>query len=102
VSANLQVASTGKVAAVEALLAERQIGWDEMIFVGDDLPDVPVLRRVGLPIAVANARPEVKAVCQYVTEASGGHGALREVVELLLRARGEWDHAAQHYLGADA
>lgn len=102
VGAVLQVASTGKVAAIEALLAERGLTWDEMLFIGDDLPDVPVLRRVGLPVAVANARPEVKAVCQYVTEASGGHGAVREVVELLLKARGEWEKAASHYLGADA
>ncbi|MEO5800019.1 MAG: HAD hydrolase family protein [Gemmatimonadales bacterium] len=102
VSAVLQVSSTGKVAAVDALLAERGMTWEEMIFIGDDLPDIPVLRRVGLPIAVANARPEVKAVCQYVTQASGGHGALREVVEQLLQARGEWELAAQHYIGADA
>ena len=101
VAAVLQVSSTGKVAAVEALLAERGLTWDEMIFVGDDLPDIPVLRRVGLPIAVANARPEVKAVCQYVTQASGGHGALREVVEQLLQARGEWEQAARHYVGTD-
>ncbi len=102
VSAVLQVTSTGKVAAIEALLAERKLSWDAMIFVGDDLPDIPVLRRVGLPIAVANARPEVKAVCQYVTQAAGGHGALREVVEQLLHARGEWEQAARHYIGAEA
>lgn len=102
VGAVLQVASTGKVAAVEELLHARGFGWDEMLFIGDDLPDVPVLRRAGIAIAVANARPEVKAVCQYTTTASGGHGAVREVVELLLRARGEWDAASAHYLGADA
>lgn len=102
VGAVLQVASTGKVAAVEALLKERGLGWDEMLFIGDDLPDVPVLRRVGVPVAVANARPEVKAACHYVTTTAGGHGAFREVVELLLRSRGEWDTAAQHYLGSQA
>jgi 3-deoxy-D-manno-octulosonate 8-phosphate phosphatase (KDO 8-P phosphatase) len=101
VGAVLQVASTGKVAAIEALLAERGLGWDAMLFIGDDLPDIPVLRRVGMPIAVANARPEVKAMCQYVTQTSGGHGAFREVAEMLLRARGEWEHAARHYLGVD-
>ncbi len=100
VGAVLQVASTGKVAAVDELLAARGITWDEMLFIGDDLPDIPVLRRVGISIAVANARPEVKAVCQYTTKAAGGHGALREVVELLLRSRNEWDAAAEHYLGA--
>ena len=96
----LQVASTAKVAAIETLLAERGLTWDEMLYVGDDLPDIPVLRRVGLPIAVANARPEVKAICRYVTEASGGHGAVREVVDLLLHARGEWEQAARQYVGS--
>ncbi|MEP6589708.1 MAG: HAD hydrolase family protein [Gemmatimonadota bacterium] len=100
VSAVMQVSSTGKVAAVDALLKERGLAWEEMLFLGDDLPDIPVLRRVGLPIAVANARPEVKAVCQFTTTAAGGHGALREVVELLLRARGEWDAASAHYTEA--
>ena len=98
----LQVASTGKVAAIEALLAERRLTWNEMLYVGDDLPDIPVLRRVGLSIAVANARPEVKAICRYVTVAAGGHGALREVIDLLLRARGEWEHAARQYVGSES
>jgi 3-deoxy-D-manno-octulosonate 8-phosphate phosphatase (KDO 8-P phosphatase) len=62
-----------------------------------------VLRRVGLPIAVANAVADVKAVAKYVTRASGGHGAVREVVELLLRARGEWPGILERYFaGADS
>lgn len=101
VGAVLQVASTGKVAAIETLLAERGLTWDEMLYVGDDLPDVPVLRRVGISVAVANARPQVKEICNCVTRAAGGHGAIREVVELLLRARGEYEDAARHYLGSD-
>jgi 3-deoxy-D-manno-octulosonate 8-phosphate phosphatase (KDO 8-P phosphatase) len=60
--------------------------------------DLPVLSRVGLPIAVANAVPEVKAVCAHVTTAAGGHGAVRETVETLLRWRGEWDQALERYL----
>ncbi len=55
------------------------------------------MRRVGLPIAVANAVAEVKAVAQYVTRAPGGHGAVREVVETLLRARGEWAGILERY-----
>jgi 3-deoxy-D-manno-octulosonate 8-phosphate phosphatase (KDO 8-P phosphatase) len=98
----LQVASTAKVAALETLLAKRGLSWDEVLYLGDDLPDVPVLRRVGISVAVANARPEVKAICHYVTQARGGHGALREVIELLLRTRGEYEQAAQHYLGGAA
>jgi YrbI family 3-deoxy-D-manno-octulosonate 8-phosphate phosphatase len=69
-----------------------------MAFVGDDLADLPVLQRVGLPIAVANAREEIKRVARYVTEAPGGHGAVREVIDQLLHARGEWDVAVRNYL----
>jgi 3-deoxy-D-manno-octulosonate 8-phosphate phosphatase (KDO 8-P phosphatase) len=71
-------------------------------FVGDDLADLPVLRRVGLPIAVANAVADVKAVAAYVTRASGGHGAVREVIELLLRARGEWPDILERYFTEQA
>jgi 3-deoxy-D-manno-octulosonate 8-phosphate phosphatase (KDO 8-P phosphatase) len=93
----LQVPGPRKLAELNELLTRRGIGWDEVAFVGDDLADLPVLRRVGLPIAVANAVPDVKAVARYVTLASGGHGAVREVVELLLRARGEWDDILDRY-----
>ena len=94
----IQVRGPAKVPAVEELLAERGLTWDQMAFVGDDLADVPVLERVGLPIAVANARDEVKALCHFVTSAEGGHGAVREVIEALLKARGEWPRAIARYL----
>jgi 3-deoxy-D-manno-octulosonate 8-phosphate phosphatase (KDO 8-P phosphatase) len=94
----LQVPHGAKREHVEAVLAERGLGWEEMAFVGDDLADLPVLERVGLPIAVANAREEVKAVCRHVTRAAGGHGAVREVIDDLLKARGEWDEAKARYL----
>jgi 3-deoxy-D-manno-octulosonate 8-phosphate phosphatase (KDO 8-P phosphatase) len=71
-------------------------------FVGDDLADLPILRRVGLPIAVANAVTEVKQVATYVTQAAGGHGAVREVVETLLRARGEWSDILERYFAEQA
>ena len=64
---------------------------------GDDLADLPVLRQVALPIAVANAVAEVKAAAKVVTTASGGQGAVREVAELLLRARGEWQDILKRY-----
>ena len=75
-----------------ALLQEKGVGWHEVLYMGDDLPDVPVMRRVGIPVSVANGVAEVKAVASYVTGRVGGYGAVREVVELLLKARGEWDH----------
>jgi 3-deoxy-D-manno-octulosonate 8-phosphate phosphatase (KDO 8-P phosphatase) len=93
----LQVAGPEKLPAFAALLERRGIAWEEAAFVGDDLADLQVLRRVGLPIAVANAVAEVKAVASYVTRASGGHGAVREVAEALLRARGMWPDILQRY-----
>jgi len=87
-----------KLPAMERLLAEKGIEWDELAYVGDDLPDLPILRRAGLPISVANATREAKEAAQWVTAAAGGQGAVREVVEHLLRARGEWDGAVTQYL----
>ena len=87
---------------VGALLARRRIGWEDTAFVGDDLADLQVLRRVGLPIAVANAVEEVKAVAAYVTRAAGGHGAVREVVEMLLKARGRWTELLERYFTEQA
>jgi 3-deoxy-D-manno-octulosonate 8-phosphate phosphatase (KDO 8-P phosphatase) len=93
----LQVPGPRKLEAVGALLERRGIRWEETAFVGDDLADLQVLRRVGLPIAVANAVAEVKAVASYVTRASGGHGAVREAIEALLRARGVWSEMLERY-----
>lgn len=64
---------------------------------GDDLPDTPLLRRAGLGVAVANARREVKSVADYVTLSPGGEGALREVIELIMKARGEWEAVLEKY-----
>lgn len=93
----LQVPGPRKLSAFDELLTRRGISWEEVAFVGDDLADLPVLRRVGLPIAVANAVADVKAVASYVTRAQGGHGAVREVIELLLKGRGEWPEILERY-----
>jgi len=77
----LQVRGPEKLEAFASLLERRRVGWAEAAFVGDDLADLQVLRRGGLPIAVANAVDEVKAVAAYVTQARGGHGAVREIVD---------------------
>jgi 3-deoxy-D-manno-octulosonate 8-phosphate phosphatase (KDO 8-P phosphatase) len=66
-------------------------------YVWDDLTDVVVMRRVGLAIATGNARPEVKAIAHYVTRNAGGQGAVREVVELLLKAQNLWPEILKHY-----
>jgi 3-deoxy-D-manno-octulosonate 8-phosphate phosphatase (KDO 8-P phosphatase) len=94
----VQDSSARKLPAIEAMLARRGLAWDQMAFVGDDLADLPVFRRVGVPIAVANAVAEVKALAAHVTVARGGSGAVREAVEALLGARGEWDEGVRRYL----
>ena len=98
----LQVAGPGKLEAMGALLGRRGIRWEETAFVGDDLADLQVLRRVGLPIAVANAVAEVRAVASFVTRAPGGHGAVREAIEALLRARGVWPEMLERYFSEPA
>ena len=98
----LQVPGPRKAAAFGQVLERHGVSWDQAAFVGDDLADLPILRRVGLPIAVANAVAEVKQVAAYITQAQGGHGAVREVVEVLLRARGEWaDILDRYFEGAE-
>jgi len=87
----IQDSTARKLPAFEGLLARRGLDWEQCAFVGDDLADLPLLARVGLPIAVANGVAEVKAAARFVTTAPGGQGAVREVAELILKARGEWD-----------
>jgi len=87
-----------KLPAFEDVLARRALPWDECCFVGDDLPDLPLLRRVGLGVAVANAVPEVRAAAHFVTARPGGAGAVRELAEAILRARGAWDELLTEYL----
>ncbi len=87
-----------KLEPFEALLKRRNLRWEEAAFIGDDLPDLPLLRRVGLPVATANACAEVKQVARYTTAAGGGHGAVREFAEALLKARGMWAEVTRTYL----
>ncbi len=98
VSRVLQVHHGAKRDAIEAELRARGLTWAEFAFIGDDFADLPVLQRAGLAIAVANAREEIKAVAHHVTTARGGHGAVREVIDSLLRLTGRWDAAIARYL----
>lgn len=70
----------------------------EVAFAGDDLNDIPLMRQSGLAIAVADAAFETRENAHYITQARGGHGAVREIVELILKAQGRWDDLVQHYL----
>jgi 3-deoxy-D-manno-octulosonate 8-phosphate phosphatase (KDO 8-P phosphatase) len=80
-----------KMPAYEEVVKKAGVSDREVAFVGDDLPDIPVMRRAGLAIAVGNAVPEVKEVAHYTTRALAGHGAIREAVELILRSKGIWE-----------
>lgn len=80
-----------KVAAFDELLAGLGIDASECAYAGDDIPDLALLEKVGYPIAVANAVEEVRDFCDYTTMATGGHGAVREVCDLVLAARPESD-----------
>ena len=86
-----------KIPILEKIMAEGGFTEEEVAYIGDDLTDVVVMHRVGLAVAVANARPEVKREAHYVTEATGGNGAVREVIELILEARGLWQEILDKY-----
>jgi len=79
-----------KTAAYGRLLQDLQVSDHEVCFIGDDLPDCAILKRVGFAVAVANAVLEVKQMADYVTKNKGGAGAVREVVELILKSNGQW------------
>ena len=87
-----------KLDALLGILRRRGLSPMEVAFVGDDFPDLAVLRVVGLPVAVGNAVPEVTAACAVRLERRGGHGAVREFAERLLRARGQWDDIVESYV----
>ena len=84
-----------KSAALDEVLERRGLSVEEVAYIGDDLLDLSVLRRVGLAISVPNGRPEAQAIAHFVTSSPGGDGAVREVVELLLKARGIWDEVVR-------
>lgn len=88
---------TSKVAAAEKILEATGLNWAEVCFVGDDVVDLCLLKRAGVSVAVANGIAEVKAMAHYVTEARGGHGAVREVVTMILKAQGQWTQLVRNY-----
>jgi 3-deoxy-D-manno-octulosonate 8-phosphate phosphatase (KDO 8-P phosphatase) len=87
-----------KVAAFEDCLQRAGVLPEEVAYLGDDLPDVPIARRVGLAVCVANGASELKDVCHFTTLRQGGRGAAREVVELILKAQGRWEEAVPQAL----
>lgn len=95
-----QDAGARKLPALVEVMERHGVEWEEVAFVADDLADLPALHRVGLPVAVANAVPEVRAVARLQLRRAGGDGAVREFVETLLKARGEWSRLVDEYVAA--
>ena len=86
-----------KIPIIEEIRRDAGLAADEIAFIGDDLTDVVVFHRVGLAIATANARPEVKQEAHWVTANSGGNGAVRDAVEMIFQARGFWQEILDKY-----
>lgn len=86
-----------KLTAAREILAEWGLTPEQLCYVGDDLPDMSAVRFAGLGVAVNDACEEVRQAADYVTSAAGGHGAVREVVELILKAQRRWDDLVQTY-----
>jgi 3-deoxy-D-manno-octulosonate 8-phosphate phosphatase (KDO 8-P phosphatase) len=80
-----------KIPAYEEVLRKTGVPDSAVAYVGDDLPDLTVMRRAGLAVAVGNAVPEVKKAAHFVTKSAGGHGAIRDAVELILKSKGIWE-----------
>jgi 3-deoxy-D-manno-octulosonate 8-phosphate phosphatase (KDO 8-P phosphatase) len=87
-----------KLPAFLHMLDRHGIAPSETAFIGDDFPDMAVLKLVGLPVAVANAVPEIKEICTMQLTRSGGAGAVREFAEVLLKARGDWEPVTERYV----
>ena len=89
-----------KLAGYERILADAGLTDEEVGYMGDDLQDLPVLRRAGFSAAPADAAPEVRAAVQWVSTSGGGRGAVRECIEHVLRAQGAWRAAVSDFLGS--
>ena len=94
---HIYMASAVKTRDLDDLLARTGIAADEVLYMGDDIPDYEVMQRVGLPTCPADAAPEVKAVARYVSPVAGGYGAVRDVVEQVMKAQGLWMSSADAF-----
>jgi 3-deoxy-D-manno-octulosonate 8-phosphate phosphatase (KDO 8-P phosphatase) len=89
----LYLGQANKTAAFEECMERAGVIEEEVAYLGDDLPDIPLARRAGLAVCVADGAPELAAVCHFTTRRLAGHGTAREVVELILKAQGRWEEA---------
>jgi 3-deoxy-D-manno-octulosonate 8-phosphate phosphatase (KDO 8-P phosphatase) len=90
-----------KLAAYRGVLRRRRLSDDQVCYIGDDLVDLPILRRAGMPVAVRDAHPEVLRRAAFVTRAPGGRGAVREVLDAILKAQGRWREVLGWFGGTD-
>jgi len=86
-----------KTAVLDKILKKYRVSAEEICFVGDDLVDLSLMRKIGLPVAVINASNDIKEVAAYVTVCRGGRGAVREVAELILKSQGKWKDVLSFY-----
>ena len=93
----LRQADGNKVATVEEILREVQLEWAQTCYMGDDIVDLGVLKRSGLAVTVPHAISEAKKLAHYVTRREGGEGAVREVINLILKAQGKWDNLVSYF-----
>ncbi len=93
----LRQGTEDKCAALASVLQELRLQPRQACYLGDDLPDLPPMREVGLGVAVADAALELRQVAHYVTALPGGAGAVRETIEMILKAQGRWDELIQNY-----
>ena len=87
-----------KTEAFKECVQKAGVTENEVAYMGDDLPDIPLASRAGLAVCVANGAPELAAICDFTTRRPGGHGAAREVVELILKSQGRWEEAVPQAL----
>jgi 3-deoxy-D-manno-octulosonate 8-phosphate phosphatase (KDO 8-P phosphatase) len=87
-----------KIEAFQQILQQAGVDENEVAFIGDDLNDIPIMQRAELAVAVADAAVETLSVAHYVTQARGGQGAVREVIELILKSQGRWSDLIDNYL----
>lgn len=86
-----------KLPVLEDIMRRFSLSLEEIAFIGDDYVDLPILRRVGFPMAVLDAPEEIKKHALYITKAKGGHGAVRDAIEFILKLRGQWKEVISQY-----
>ena len=89
--------NTEKIPMLEEILADSGLNGEQVGYIGDDFTDVVIMHRIGFAVATANARPEVKREAHFTTAAAGGEGAVRETIELILKAQALWEGVLKHY-----